>query len=66
VYAHDGKGILLFPKMPYTSLVNSRYEMLRRNLQKKRHLSQIRLYTLWRSGGVLISLCIPICIYASR
>ena len=26
VYAHAGKGILLFPKIPYTSLENSRYK----------------------------------------
>ena len=34
VYAHAGKGILLFPKIPYTSLENSRYETLRRKLEE--------------------------------
>ena len=34
VYAHAGKGILLFRKIPYTSLENSRYETLRRKLEE--------------------------------
>lgn len=34
VYAHAGKGILLFPMIPYTSFENSRYETLRRKLKK--------------------------------
>ena len=34
VYAHAGKGILLFHKIPYTSLENSRYETLRRKLEE--------------------------------
>lgn len=32
VYAHAGKGTLLFPKIPYKSLENSRYETLRKKL----------------------------------
>ena len=34
VYVHAGKGILLFRKIPYTSLENSRYETLRRKLEE--------------------------------
>ena len=34
VYAHAGKGTLLFPKIPYKSLENSRYETLRRKLKE--------------------------------
>lgn len=34
-YAQAGKGILFFPNIPYTSLVNSRYETLRKKLKKK-------------------------------
>ena len=34
VYAHAGKGILLFRKIPYTSLENSWYETLRRKLEE--------------------------------
>ena len=46
VYAHAGKGILLFPKIPYTSLENSRYETLRRSWkrqQKAKYCDQILL-----------------------
>ena len=33
-YWHAGKGTLLFPKIPYKSLENSRYETLRRKLKE--------------------------------